>query len=115
MHWRASTLLLFEASAVSQNSSTPCKRCGDVAHGFASLNGGTTGGKGGPVVIATTHKHLLNFHHKPIFYIKLLRETCIGIIYIHECKNIIFFSNNLNFLNIIKLILFIIVIYIYSG
>ena len=43
----------------SQN--TICKHCEDVAHGFASLNGGTTGGKGGRTVFANTWQELKTY------------------------------------------------------
>lgn len=60
MHWKRSALLAFAAGVASQNV-TECKHCEDEAHGFASLNGGTTGGKGGPIVVATTYKELVDY------------------------------------------------------
>jgi pectate lyase len=60
MFWTKRALtLLFAASVISQN--TTCKHCEDVAHGFASLNGGTTGGKGGRTVIASTWQELKSY------------------------------------------------------
>ncbi|KAF3930091.1 hypothetical protein ABW19_dt0205653 [Dactylella cylindrospora] len=38
-----------------------CAQCEDVAHGFASLNGGTYGGKGGRIVTVTTHADLIRY------------------------------------------------------
>ncbi|KAF3923762.1 hypothetical protein ABW20_dc0110711 [Dactylellina cionopaga] len=38
-----------------------CAQCEDVAHGFASLNGGTYGGKGGKIVTVTTHADLKKY------------------------------------------------------
>lgn len=61
MHWRTgATALLLAVGVVAQNSST-CKHCEDEAHGFASLNGGTTGGKGGLTVIANTWQELKDY------------------------------------------------------
>lgn len=59
MYWTATTLLLLVATAASQN--TTCKRCEDVAHGFASLNGGTSGGRGGRTVVAGTWQELSTY------------------------------------------------------
>jgi pectate lyase len=59
MHWKVSILFLCVSSVASQN--TTCKRCEDVAHGFASLNGGTTGGKGGRIVFANTWQELKSY------------------------------------------------------
>ncbi|EPS38394.1 hypothetical protein H072_7894 [Dactylellina haptotyla CBS 200.50] len=38
-----------------------CAQCEDVAHGFASLNGGTYGGKGGQIVTVTTYADLKKY------------------------------------------------------
>ncbi|PGH14923.1 hypothetical protein AJ79_02786 [Helicocarpus griseus UAMH5409] len=38
-----------------------CARCDEVAHGFASLNGGTYGGRDGTVVTATTFEQLKEY------------------------------------------------------
>lgn len=38
-----------------------CARCNETAHGFASLNGGTTGGNGGKIVTVTKHKDLVKY------------------------------------------------------
>lgn len=35
-----------------------CAKCEDVAPGFASLNGGTKGGKGGEIVTVATYTDL---------------------------------------------------------
>ncbi|KAH7128263.1 pectin lyase fold/virulence factor [Dendryphion nanum] len=64
MHWSSSVLLYFASLAASQSTNTttpPCKRCNETAHGFASLNGGTTGGNGGPTVFATTYQELRDY------------------------------------------------------
>lgn len=45
----------------STNSTQSCAKCDEVAHGFASLNGGTSGGKGGRVVTAKTHTELKTY------------------------------------------------------
>lgn len=52
----AATFLLLASQVLSQN--TTCRHCEDEAHGFASLNGGTTGGKGGRVVVVNTYQEL---------------------------------------------------------
>ncbi|KAH7077445.1 pectin lyase fold/virulence factor [Paraphoma chrysanthemicola] len=59
MRWKTGTLFLFASAVASQN--VTCKRCEDVAHGFASLNGGTKGGKGGKVVVANTWQELKTY------------------------------------------------------
>jgi len=60
--WMRCILLLFTALAASQNTTVPpCEHCEDEAHGFASLNGGTTGGKGGPIVFANTWAELVSY------------------------------------------------------
>jgi pectate lyase len=59
MQWTAAALLLLATGAISQN--TTCKYCEDEAHGFASLNGGTTGGKGGKIVYANTYQELKSY------------------------------------------------------
>jgi len=59
MHWITSTLLLYVVGVASQN--TTCNRCEDAAHGFASLNGGTTGGKGGRTVLANSWQELKTY------------------------------------------------------
>lgn len=51
--------LLIAASALADEQT--CAGCDDEAHGFASLNGGTTGGKGGRVVTAKTHEDLIKY------------------------------------------------------
>ncbi|KAF6840294.1 pectate lyase Pel-34K (ricin B lectin) [Colletotrichum plurivorum] len=38
-----------------------CARCDEDAHGFASLNGGTTGGWGGRIVTARSHAELVQY------------------------------------------------------
>lgn len=38
-----------------------CARCDEEAHGFASLNGGTTGGWGGQIVTARSHAELVRY------------------------------------------------------
>ena len=53
-----STLLL-AASALAGDQT--CAECDVEAHGFASLNGGTTGGKGGRIVTAKTHDDLIQY------------------------------------------------------
>lgn len=45
----------------STNSTQTCAKCDEVAHGFASLNGGTSGGKGGRIVTASTHAQLKTY------------------------------------------------------
>ncbi|KAF1849570.1 polysaccharide lyase family 1 protein [Cucurbitaria berberidis CBS 394.84] len=60
MLWKKSaTALLFATGAASQN--TTCKHCDESAHGFASLNGGTIGGKGGRTVFANTWNELKDY------------------------------------------------------
>lgn len=60
--WMRCILLLFTALVASQNTTVPpCEHCEDEAHGFASLNGGTTGGKGGPIVFANTWAELVSY------------------------------------------------------
>ncbi|TEA12687.1 Pectate trisaccharide-lyase [Colletotrichum sidae] len=60
-----SSLVLFAALAsalgtlAAAQENVTCARCDDVAHGFASLNGGTTGGKGGRIVTARSHAELV--------------------------------------------------------
>jgi pectate lyase len=48
-------------SIPTRRQEADCLHCEDEAHGFASLNGGTYGGRGGDIVIATTHKELVDF------------------------------------------------------
>lgn len=57
------TLLLAVLPALGAGAATnvTCAKCDDVAHGFASLNGGTTGGKGGRIVTATSHAELVAY------------------------------------------------------
>lgn len=70
MHWSTtptSLLLSTLFTLVSAQNTTnlpPCKRCNDTAHGFASLNGGTTGGLGGPIVLATTYQELVAYANR---------------------------------------------------
>lgn len=52
-------LLYYTAHTLAQN--TTCRHCEDEAHGFASLNGGTTGGKGGKIVYANTYHELKTY------------------------------------------------------
>ena len=59
MHWKTGAVLLFITNIASQN--TTCNHCEDEAHGFASLNGGTVGGKGGQVVLANTWQQLKDY------------------------------------------------------
>ncbi|TDZ29229.1 Pectate trisaccharide-lyase [Colletotrichum spinosum] len=60
-----SSLVLFAALAsalgtlAAAQENVTCAKCDDVAHGFASLNGGTTGGKGGRIVTARSHAELV--------------------------------------------------------
>lgn len=49
------------SSAPMKRQDLDCERCEDEAHGFASLNGGTYGGRGGSVVVATTHEELKTY------------------------------------------------------
>jgi pectate lyase len=56
MKLTTAALLLLATQVFSQN--TTCLHCEDEAHGFASLNGGTTGGKGGRIVFANTYQEL---------------------------------------------------------
>lgn len=52
------------ALLTSLSSAAPtvtCAKCDEVAPGFASLNGGTTGGKGGKIVTVTTHADLVKY------------------------------------------------------
>lgn len=51
--------VLLAASALADPQT--CAECDAEAHGFASLNGGTTGGKGGQIVTATTHNDLIRY------------------------------------------------------
>lgn len=59
MHWKSAFLFLLITTIASQN--TTCDRCEDEAHGFASLNGGTVGGKGGQIVFANTFQELRDY------------------------------------------------------
>lgn len=54
-----SLVLLFAASVVADGQT--CAECDAEAHGFASLNGGTTGGKDGSTVTATTLDDLVRY------------------------------------------------------
>lgn len=51
--------LLLATSALAANKT--CAECDVEAHGFASLNGGTAGGKGGDIVTAKTHDDLIKY------------------------------------------------------
>ena len=51
--------LLLAASALGEAQS--CAKCDLEAHGFASLNGGTTGGKGGRIVTAKKLDQLVQY------------------------------------------------------
>lgn len=56
--------LCLAATALSlpaRRQEAECEHCEDEAHGFASLNGGTYGGRGGEVVFATSHKELVEY------------------------------------------------------
>lgn len=53
--------VVFAASASAAPANVSCAGCDKVAHGFASLNGGTSGGKGGRIVTATTFTQLEEF------------------------------------------------------
>jgi pectate lyase len=58
------TFLSSTSSAFSdpkRRQEADCLHCEDEAHDFAPLNGGTFGGRGGNVVIATTHRELVDF------------------------------------------------------
>ncbi|KFZ03945.1 hypothetical protein V502_10533 [Pseudogymnoascus sp. VKM F-4520 (FW-2644)] len=57
----AAALLLAPVALAAPTTEVSCARCDEVAHGFASLNGGTTGGKGGRIVTATTHADLVKY------------------------------------------------------
>ena len=59
MQLTTAALLLLATQAFSQN--TTCGHCEDEAHGFASLNGGTIGGKGGKIVHANTYQELKSY------------------------------------------------------
>jgi pectate lyase len=48
-------------SIPTKRQETDCLHCEDEAHGFASLNGGTYGGRGGDIVLATSHQELVDF------------------------------------------------------
>ncbi|KAK2800723.1 hypothetical protein FQN50_008033 [Emmonsiellopsis sp. PD_5] len=52
-------LILRPARAAPTNIT--CASCEDIAHGFASLNGGTYGGKGGRIVTASTFEQLKEY------------------------------------------------------
>ncbi|TQN66746.1 Pectate lyase A, partial [Colletotrichum shisoi] len=54
-------LALLPALGAGAATNVTCAKCDDVAHGFASLNGGTTGGKGGRIVTATSHAELVAY------------------------------------------------------
>lgn len=54
-------LLHLVSCAPTKRQGIDCERCEDEAHGFASLNGGTYGGRGGSVVVATTHGELKTY------------------------------------------------------
>ncbi|KAH9874843.1 hypothetical protein J1614_004330 [Plenodomus biglobosus] len=58
---RTAFLLVATATQAYAQNASVCKHCEDVAHGFASLNGGTTGGQGGPTVIARTWQELRDY------------------------------------------------------
>ena len=47
--------------AVPTRRQAICEHCEDEAHGFASLGSSTTGGKGGDIVVATTHEELVDY------------------------------------------------------
>lgn len=59
MHLTTAILLLLVTQVLSQNQT--CLHCEDEAHGFASVNGGTIGGKGGKTVFANTYQELKSF------------------------------------------------------
>ncbi|KAL2858431.1 pectin lyase fold/virulence factor [Aspergillus pseudoustus] len=52
--------LLLAASPFARGEQS-CVDCDVEAHGFASLNGGTTGGKGGRIVTAKSHSDLIQY------------------------------------------------------
>jgi pectate lyase len=52
-------IVLIPAVLAAPNAT--CARCEEVAHGFASLNKGTIGGKGGQIVTAETHADLKRY------------------------------------------------------
>lgn len=54
-------LLLAPVALTAPTAEVSCARCDEVATGFASLNGGTTGGKGGRIVTVTTHADLVKY------------------------------------------------------
>lgn len=55
------TALLLAGSAFAAPTKQKCAGCEQVAHGFASLNGGTYGGKGGRIVTVTKHADLVKY------------------------------------------------------
>lgn len=61
MIFTAAALLLVPIALAAPTTEVSCARCDEVAHGFASLNGGTTGGKGGRIVTVTTHADLVKY------------------------------------------------------
>lgn len=60
---RIGLAVLLLSGLVSSAPTAPqkCAGCEDVAHGFASLNGGTYGGRGGRIVTATEHAELVKY------------------------------------------------------
>ena len=60
--WVISGLCLTsQALGVPTRRQADCEHCEDEAHGFASLGPATTGGKGGEIVIATSHEELVEY------------------------------------------------------
>lgn len=55
------TALLLARSVSAAPVRPACAGCEEVAHGFASLNGGTYGGKDGFIVTATKHADLVRY------------------------------------------------------
>ncbi|KAF1810332.1 pectin lyase-like protein [Eremomyces bilateralis CBS 781.70] len=58
LKFAASSILFSHLSLAGPTDPAYCAKCEESAPGFASLNGGTTGGKGGPIVTVTTHADL---------------------------------------------------------
>ena len=53
--------LTSQALGVPTRRQAACEHCEDEAHGFASLGSSTTGGKGGDIVVVTSHEGLVDY------------------------------------------------------
>lgn len=53
--------LTSQALSVPTRRQAACEHCENEAHGFASLGSSTTGGKGGDIVVVTTHEELVDY------------------------------------------------------